>query len=65
MPLLQDAGVRPLPDGWLEVDLEVADPRWLIRLLLRLAPHADVVAPRVHRIFRNAAEQTLASTGTA
>jgi proteasome accessory factor C len=34
-----------LPDGRLEVDLVVADPRWLTRLLLRLAPHAEVVAP--------------------
>lgn len=38
--------VRPLPDGSLEVDLLVADERWLQRLLLRLAPHATVVAPR-------------------
>lgn len=37
--------VRRLPDGDLEVDLLVADPRWLQRLLLRLAPHAAVVAP--------------------
>ena len=29
-----------LPDGGLEVDLLVADERWLTRLLLRLAPHA-------------------------
>jgi proteasome accessory factor C len=37
--------VRPLPDGRLEVDLLVADERWLRRLLLRLAPHARVVRP--------------------
>ncbi|QYJ05059.1 WYL domain-containing protein [Nocardioides panacisoli] len=38
--------LRPLPDGGAEVDLVVADPRWLTRLLLRLAPHAAVVRPR-------------------
>jgi proteasome accessory factor C len=37
--------VRPQPDGRLEVDLLVADERWLQRLLLRLAPHARVVSP--------------------
>lgn len=36
---------RPLPDGSLEVDLMVADRRWLERLVLRLAPHATVVRP--------------------
>ena len=40
--------VRPLGEGpeapW-EVDLLVADARWLTRLLLRLAPHARVVRP--------------------
>lgn len=37
--------VRPGTDGRYEVDLLVADERWLTRLLLRLAPHARVVAP--------------------
>jgi proteasome accessory factor C len=37
--------VRPEPDGSLEVDLDVADPRWLQRLLLRLAPHARILEP--------------------
>lgn len=37
--------VRPLPDGDAEVDVVVADRRWLTRLLLRLAPHASVVGP--------------------
>lgn len=37
---------RDLPDGGLEVELAVADERWLTRLLLRLAPHATVVSPR-------------------
>jgi proteasome accessory factor C len=36
---------RDHPDGSLEVDLEVADAAWLHQLLLRLAPHASVVAP--------------------
>jgi proteasome accessory factor C len=36
---------RELPDGRLEVDLLVADRRWLTRLLLRLAPHARVASP--------------------
>ncbi|WP_277500859.1 MULTISPECIES: WYL domain-containing protein [unclassified Nocardioides] len=37
--------VRPAGDGAVEVDLRVADARWLQRLLLRLAPHARVLAP--------------------
>ena len=36
---------RQQEDGSLEVDLLVADERWLRRLLLRLMPHAEVVAP--------------------
>ena len=36
---------RPQPGGGVEVDLLVADPRWLERLVLRLAPEATVVAP--------------------
>lgn len=36
---------RPLEDGSTEVDLLVADRRWLDRLLLRLAPHASIVRP--------------------
>jgi proteasome accessory factor C len=36
--------VRPGPEH-LEVDLLVADRRWLTKLLLRLAPNASVVAP--------------------
>lgn len=34
-----------LPDGGLEVTLKVADPRWLMRVALRLAPEATVVDP--------------------
>lgn len=37
--------VRTRRGGSLEVDLLVADERWLQRLLLRLAPHARVVSP--------------------
>lgn len=37
--------VRGRRGGRLEVDLQVADERWLQRLLLRLAPHARVVDP--------------------
>ena len=37
--------VRPGHGGELEVDLLVADERWLRRLLLRLAPYARVVSP--------------------
>ncbi|MCL2541216.1 MAG: WYL domain-containing protein [Nocardioidaceae bacterium] len=37
--------VRRLPDGSAEAELVVADPRWLLRLLLRLAPHAEVLSP--------------------
>ncbi|WP_043643024.1 helix-turn-helix transcriptional regulator [Nocardioides alkalitolerans] len=37
---------RTAADGSLEVDLHVADRRWLERLLLRLAPAAHVVRPR-------------------
>jgi proteasome accessory factor C len=52
--------VRPLPDGGVEVDLLVADERWLQRLLLRLAPHARVVAPhRFSQAFTAAAQDTL------
>jgi proteasome accessory factor C len=37
--------VRPRPDGGSEVDLLVGDERWLQRLLLRLTPYAEVLAP--------------------
>jgi proteasome accessory factor C len=37
--------VRRLRGGSLQVTLQVSDPRWLERLLLRLAPHAVVVSP--------------------
>lgn len=37
--------VRTRRGGRLEVDLLIADERWLQRLLLRLAPHARVLGP--------------------
>lgn len=37
--------VRPGPGETTDVDLLVADRRWLDRLLLRLAPHASIVTP--------------------
>lgn len=53
--------VRPQADGSLEVDLLVADERWLTRLLMRLAPHAEVVSPRDYAdSFAAAAQGTLA-----
>jgi proteasome accessory factor C len=52
--------VRPLRGGGLEVDLLVADERWFQRLLLRLAPHATVVAPPEYaERFTAAAQDTL------
>lgn len=53
--------VRPAPGGGLEVDLLVADERWLRRLLLRLAPHARVLAPEEFAgAFRAVAQEALA-----
>lgn len=34
-----------LEDGGLEVQLRAGDPRWLVRLVLRLAPYASIVGP--------------------
>lgn len=53
--------VRPQPDGSVEADLPVADPRWLMRLLLRLAPYAAVAAPAEFTdLFTATAQETLA-----
>jgi proteasome accessory factor C len=53
--------VRHLSGGALEVDLVVADPRWLTRLLLCLAPHARVLRPEVFTdTFTATAQETLA-----
>lgn len=52
--------VREQDDGGLEIDLLVADERWLTRLLLRLAPEAEVVAPaELAAAFTSTAQQTL------
>jgi len=52
--------VRPRRDGGLEVDLLVADERWLQRLLLRLAPHARVLRPAEYaETFDRSARDTL------
>lgn len=52
--------VRLQSDGSLEVDLQVADERWLTRLLMRLAPHAEVISPRAYAdSFRAAAQAAL------
>ncbi|MGA8845099.1 MAG: WYL domain-containing protein [Nocardioides sp.] len=52
--------VRPSKDH-LEVDLLVADHRWLTKLLLRLAPNASVVAPVGFTVdFTAAAQDALA-----
>ena len=52
--------VRPVADGAVEVDLLIADHRWLTRLLLRLAPYAQVVRPDdVAEQFTAAAEAAL------
>jgi proteasome accessory factor C len=52
--------VRPGPDGTVEVDLLVADERWLRRLLMRLAPYARVLSPpELDADFRETAQKTL------
>ncbi|ABL82154.1 MULTISPECIES: WYL domain-containing protein [unclassified Nocardioides] len=56
--------VRPRRDGALDVDLLVADQRWLQRLLLRLAPHARVVSPAdLDQAFTRRAHETLSLYG--
>ena len=52
--------VRPLEDGDVEIDLQVADRRWLVRLLMRLAPYASVVShPEFTQTFAETAAQAL------
>jgi proteasome accessory factor C len=54
------SGVREIGDGGLEVDLYVADERWLTRLLLRLSPDAELVGPEeLGAAFRRAATDAL------
>ena len=51
---------RPGPDGTIDVDLEVASEQWVQALLLRLAPHAVIVAPSHYaRAFTDAARAAL------
>ena len=60
-PVLSSRPEEPAqPEGALVVDLRVADERWLTRLLLRLAPYAEVVAPQEFTdSFTTAARATL------
>ena len=52
--------VRSRRAGMLDVDLLVADERWLQRLLLRLAPHARVLSPpELDQAFTRRAAETL------
>lgn len=52
--------VRALPGGSLEVDLVVADEAWFTRMMLRLSPHARIVAPSVFASrFRDVVQSTL------
>ncbi|WP_141013298.1 helix-turn-helix transcriptional regulator [Nocardioides sambongensis] len=52
--------VRPASDGSVEVDLRISDPQWLDRLLLRLAPGAEVLAPQEFiETFTASARRTL------
>jgi proteasome accessory factor C len=52
--------IREVGEDRIEVVLLVADERWLTRLLLRLAPHARVVAPPAFaETFAAAARRTL------
>jgi proteasome accessory factor C len=56
--------VRPVADGALEVDLQIADPRWLTRLVLRLAPYATVLAPpEIATDVARAAREALGHSG--
>jgi len=45
MEYYQVRAQRPGPDDTVDVDLEVASEQWVRSLLLRLAPHATVLAP--------------------
>jgi proteasome accessory factor C len=55
---------REAGEGDLEVDLRVADPAWLLRLLLRVSPHVSVVAPEEFiQMYRQAASSARALYG--
>lgn len=52
--------IREVGEERLEVDILVADERWLTRLMLRLAPYATVMSPVAYeRTFRAAAQRAL------
>jgi len=52
--------IRELDGAELEIEMLVADPRWMLRLLLRLAPYARVVSPAEFTAeFTAAIRQTL------
>jgi proteasome accessory factor C len=56
--------VRSRARGALDVDLLIADERWLQRLLLRLAPHARVLSPpELDQSFTRRAQDTLSLYG--
>jgi proteasome accessory factor C len=58
--------VSELPDGGLRVLLPVADPRFLVRLVLRLAGNGRVVEPaEIADQVREAASRTLAAYGAS
>ena len=48
MEYYQVRAQRPGPDDTVDVDLEVASEQWVRSLLLRLAPHATLLAPAHH-----------------
>ena len=49
-------------DGALEVELAVSDPRWLMRTVLAVAPHADVLGPQEYAdLVAETARATLAA----
>jgi proteasome accessory factor C len=61
----QVEAVRPQRDGTIEVDMLVADERWLRRLLMRLAPLARVLSPpELDADFRATAQRTLSLYAT-
>lgn len=58
--------VRELTDGGAEVDLEVGDERWLTRLMLRVAPYAQVIAPMEwNEDFRSEARRAVSAYRSA
>ncbi len=59
---VEDVRAAPYgPEGTVDLEVPVADERWLTRLLLRLAPHAEVVGPDQYAdALARAAADTLA-----